>query len=236
MRLIQLAAMQSQLTIAFINLSPNMSTAIPPNRLFAPSRITSLPELWASSSPSHGIAGASFPPGQPHLEPAMPLYLGKCPIHMACPFWPLMLHPSGCHVLIHHKASICCSWDFGTPEGFHLGPAFHHYRFYQVLTKDSNAVITTDVVCFCHHLLLAHSITLDDKLLHTIHSIPATIHSTLSALTTSQIAAIHTLQDILHPYMSTTIPQPIGGVHPTFLDTGGNTMPSPPGVPTPHPN
>ena len=36
-------------------------------------------------------------------------------------FDAMPMGPAGCRILIHHKPSICRSWDFHALEGFYLG-------------------------------------------------------------------------------------------------------------------
>ena len=138
--------------------------------------------------------------------------------------------PAGCKVLIHHKASIRRSWDFRALDGFYLGPALSHYRCYRVLNKHTNAVSITDAVRFCYHGLPHNVVSLEDKLLHALQAIQATIAGAPAAPSNTQIEAIHALRAILHHYMqSTTPPQP--GVHRnTPPPTRPTTPPPAPGV------
>ena len=115
--------------------------------------------------------------------------------------------PAGCKVLIHYKASICRSWDFRAMDGFYLGPALYHYRCYHVLNKHTNAISITDAVHFCHHGLPTNALSLEDKLLHALHAIQATITGAPVAPTNTQISAIHALHAILHHYLQSTTPQ-----------------------------
>ncbi|KAL7486231.1 hypothetical protein ACHAW6_011827 [Cyclotella cf. meneghiniana] len=95
---------------------------------------------------------------------------------------------------------------------FYLGPALHHYRCYSVLNKHTNAITITDAVRFCHHSLPTITLSLEDKLLHALDAIQATITSVPAAPTATQIVAIHALRAILHHYLQSTTPQQ-PGVH-----------------------
>ena len=85
------------------------------------------------------------------------------------------LGPAGCCVQIHIKPSLRRSWDFCAQDGFYVGPALQHYHCYRVLTKDSRAVIVSDAIKFRPHNLPSPHITTEDKIIHALHAINATI-------------------------------------------------------------
>ena len=200
---------------------PSMTTSLPQSQIYhAPSHVTARticyprlnsPLLWPTSSGTSSLAWHA--------------------LFGAFNFDATPIGCAGSQILIHHKVLICQSWDFCTTEGFHLGPALHHYHCYHVFTKGTNANIITDAVRFGNHVIPALSPSLEDKLLHALHAIQNTIHSTPTAPTAMLIEAIHALKDIIHHFkMAPTPPQPGVCTHtpPAITHT---LPPAPPGVP-----
>jgi hypothetical protein len=86
------------------------------------------------------------------------------------------LAPAGCAVQMHHKPALRRSWDYRSKDGFYVGPALAHYRCYRILTKDTQSVLISDAVKFRPHNLPSPDITAEDKILHALHGITATLN------------------------------------------------------------
>ena len=148
------------------------------------------------------------------------------------------LGPAGCCVQIHNKPSLRRSWDFRAQDGFYVSPALQHYRCYRVLTKESRAVIVSDAVKFCPHNLPTPHVTTEDKIIHALQAINATIGRMSPAPADDQLQAIETLRAILKQYMHqpSTAPPPGVPLRIPPSTAGVRTTPAPGPAPAPPPN
>ena len=61
--------------------------------------------------------------------------------------------PPGSRIIAHAKGTTCKLWDFWGETGFYIGPSLVHYQCYNLICRDTQAVVISDTVVFQHHTL-----------------------------------------------------------------------------------
>jgi hypothetical protein len=59
----------------------------------------------------------------------------------------------GCRVLIHTKPATHWSWDYRAKQGFYVGPALDHYRYYELMKVETKQKVIPNMVEFRHAYL-----------------------------------------------------------------------------------
>ena len=96
------------------------------------------------------------------------------------------LGPLGFPVMIHREKTTRNSWDFRIKEGWSIGTALGHYYCEQVIPRDTKAVTIADTVEFLHQYITAPTVTLANRILHSIDTLTGAIKETPIAVYDSQ--------------------------------------------------
>ena len=85
------------------------------------------------------------------------------------------LGPLGMNFIIHKKESRCHSWDSRRKDGWSVGAAMNHYRCQKVVENDTKTEILYNTNELRHHKLNLPSVTPEDKFLHGVHQLTASL-------------------------------------------------------------
>ena len=121
-----------------------------------------------------------------------------------------MLTPLGplvCPVMIHKKKATRNSWYFRSKEGQIIGTALYHYRYKQVIPRDTKAVSISDTVDFLHQYITAPTVTPADRILHSINTLKEAIKETPITVYGTQLKSITALRDACHRWESRGTPE-----------------------------
>ena len=99
-----------------------------------------------------------------------------------------------CRVLIHNKPSTRASWAFLARDGFYVGPALLHYRYFQVVDTTNKSTLISDTIQFRHDYLTHPAITHADRITHALHFLSSTLKETPSAVIDAQLESIRQLR------------------------------------------
>ena len=109
--------------------------------------------------------------------------------------------PPGSRIIAHAKGTTRKSWDFWGKIGFYISPSLVYYRCYNLIRRDTQAVVVSDTVVFQHHPLTIPELTTDGHIIHCLRSLTEAIPADRSpSRTNDQLHAIESLCAILAPH------------------------------------
>ena len=81
----------------------------------------------------------------------------------------------GSRIIAHAKGTTRKLWDFRGKTGFYIGPSLIHYRCYNLIHGDTQAVVVSDTVVFQHQTLTIPEQTMYDQITHCLRSLTEAI-------------------------------------------------------------
>ena len=104
------------------------------------------------------------------------------------------------NVIIHKKASRSHSWEFRGKDGWSVVAAMDHYSCQNVVSKDTKTNMLSDTIKFRHRKLTLPSVTPEDKVIHGVQQLTASLKITPSSTLDAQLQAIKVLQDTIEQW------------------------------------
>ena len=107
-------------------------------------------------------------------------------------------------IIIQNNPGTHKSWDYRGSKGFTIGPAFKHYRCFEVVDTATKSTLISDTIEVLHDYLTQPEVTHEERIIHVLNFLSCSVRDAARTVHHEKISTISKLRNLFRSWKTST--------------------------------